>query len=231
MSYNTGGRIVSDNLVMYLDAGNGKSHVSGSSTWTDISRNNVSASLLNGPTFSSLNGGYLTFDGSNDYCSIANPSTITGSQVSFCVWNTVLSNTVSTFTVYLEGSGGARIFAASIPWGGNNTVYFDAGNGTGAFSGAFDRINKGYEGSGWQYWVFTKNATAGTMRIYLNGNLWHSGTGLNAPVGTATTGYIATLPSSGYTNSRISMMKFYNKELSAAEILNNYNVTKKRFGL
>jgi hypothetical protein len=231
MSVEGGPDIVTNGLVLYLDAANNRSIVSGSTTWFDLSRNGNTGSLINGPTFSSINGGYLTFDGSNDYCSIANPSTITGSQVSFCVWNTVLSNTVSTFTVYLEGSGGARIFAVSIPWGGNNTVYFDAGNGTGAFAGAFDRINKGYEGSGWQYWVFTKNATAGTMRIYLNGNLWHSGTGLNAPVGTATTGYIATLPSSGYTNSRISMMKFYNKELSAAEIRQNYHATKGRYGL
>ena len=61
--------------------------------------------------------------------------------------------------------------------GENGQIYWDCGND----GGGYDRINKQateaeYEGT-WQHWAFTKNATTGDMRIYLNGELWHTGTG------------------------------------------------------
>lgn len=64
-----------------------------------------------------------------------------------------------------------------LPWG-NSQVYWDCGNdGSG-----YDRINKPANFSDfsnkWNHWAFTKNATIGEMRIYLNGELWHSGTGM-----------------------------------------------------
>lgn len=60
------------------------------------------------------------------------------------------------------------------PWS-NGSVYFDAG----FTSGGFDRIDKAAttnetEGQ-WNHWAFTKNATSGDMKIYVNGALWHSG--------------------------------------------------------
>lgn len=73
-----------------------------------------------------------------------------------------------------------RALNLHLPWG-NGQVYFDCG-----FDGGYDRINKQaaeaeYEGQ-WNFWTFTKNARTGDMRIYLNGELWHSGTGLHRPV-------------------------------------------------
>jgi hypothetical protein len=70
-----------------------------------------------------------------------------------------------------------RVINSHLPWG-NGRVYWDAGQ-----SGGYDRIDKQaapnqYAG-GWNHWAFTKNATEGSMHIYLNGELWHSGTGLN----------------------------------------------------
>ena len=63
-----------------------------------------------------------------------------------------------------------------LPWS-NGRIYWDCGNdGSG-----YDRIDKAaiaaeYEGK-WNHWAFTKNTILGTMRIYLNGTLWHSGVG------------------------------------------------------
>ena len=73
-------------------------------------------------------------------------------------------------------SSSARVLNSHTPWS-NENVYWDAGN-----DGGYDRINKAataadYE-SNWVYWTFTKNATSGSMKIYKNGVLWHSGTGL-----------------------------------------------------
>ncbi|HPB25149.1 MAG TPA: peptide-N-glycosidase F-related protein [Bacteroidales bacterium] len=70
-----------------------------------------------------------------------------------------------------------RVINAHIPWG-DGTIYWDAGNSS---TTSYDRINKAantqdYEGK-WNHWAFTKNVATGSMKIYLNGTLWHSGTG------------------------------------------------------
>ena len=60
------GKIITDGLVLCLDAADRNSYVSGSSTWRDVAGSN-NGTLTNGPTFSSSNGGSIVFDGSNDY--------------------------------------------------------------------------------------------------------------------------------------------------------------------
>ena len=81
-------------------------------------------------------------------------------------------------TQILDGLDANRQRQANVhlPWS-NGEVYWDCGNdGSG-----FDRINKAvpvedYEGK-WSYWTFTKNTATGVMNIYLNGELFQSGTG------------------------------------------------------
>lgn len=77
-------------------------------------------------------------------------------------------------------STGARVLNSHTPWSDTN-VYWDAGN-----DGGYDRINKAataaeYEGN-WVHWAFTKNTATGSMKIYKNGTLWHSGTGKTKPM-------------------------------------------------
>jgi hypothetical protein len=227
------GNAVKNGLVLYLDAANSKSYVSGSSVWRDLSGNNNSGSLTNGPTFSSDGKGSIVFDGTNDHVILARPSIMSGSQVSFCVWvNITLTRDGSI--IWLEDGNDARYFSVHLTWG-DNSIYFDGGNGTGTSGGVFDRINKSTtasERSGWHYWCFTKNSSTGIMRIYLDGKLWHSGTGQNSPVAAASVGLINkmdTVSSTHHHRNAIASIKFYNRELSPAEILENYNATKGRF--
>lgn len=68
-----------------------------------------------------------------------------------------------------------------LPWS-DSRIYWDCGGN----GGAYDRIDKAattneIEGR-WNFWTFTKNAGTGSMKIYLNGNLWHSGTGRTRPI-------------------------------------------------
>jgi hypothetical protein len=236
MPNNYGPRIVTDNLITYLDAGNSKSYSGSGTVWTDISRNGNNGTLTNGPTFSSDTNGSIVFDGTNDHAVLATPSMMSGSQVSFCVWVKIIS-TKDGAIIWLEDGNDVRYFSAHLTWG-DNSIYFDAGNGqTGSSGGPYDRINKSTtaaERSGWHYWCFTKNSTAGRMRIYLDGGLWHSGTGHNFPVGAASVGLINKMDTVSYTshhNNAIASIKFYNRELSAVEIIQNYNATKGRFKL
>ncbi|MEO8733037.1 MAG: LamG domain-containing protein, partial [Flavobacteriales bacterium] len=74
---------------------------------------------------------------------------------------------------------GNRLLNIHLPWG-DGTVYWDAGNN------GYDRISKAatsaqYQGQ-WNYWAFTKNINTGSMKIYLNGTLWQSGTGEVKPM-------------------------------------------------
>ncbi|MFO7723635.1 MAG: LamG-like jellyroll fold domain-containing protein [Bacteroidales bacterium] len=78
------------------------------------------------------------------------------------------------------GVAGQRHLNLHLPWA-NENIYFDCG-----YAGGYDRIFKAatpseYEGQ-WNHWTFTKNATSGTMHIYLNGILWHSGAGMTKPM-------------------------------------------------
>jgi len=53
MAFSYSPKIVTDGLVLYLDAANPYSYVSGSTSWNDISRGGNNGTLVNGPTFSS----------------------------------------------------------------------------------------------------------------------------------------------------------------------------------
>ena len=90
MGVNTRNNIVTDGLVLQLDAVNSKSYVSGSTTWNDLSGNSYTGTLLNGVGYSSEVGGSLSFDGSNDYIqnNSFRASTIIGdgNPFSFNIW-------------------------------------------------------------------------------------------------------------------------------------------------
>ena len=81
-----GPNTIETGLVVSVDAANRQSYVSGSTAWLDLSGNNNSGSLINGPTFSTDGGGSIDLDGTNDYISTTygkninpfnNPLTIT----------------------------------------------------------------------------------------------------------------------------------------------------------
>ena len=58
MAFGNGPRVVTDGLVLALDASDRNSYISGSSTWFDLTTNQYTASLINGPAFNSQNGGH-----------------------------------------------------------------------------------------------------------------------------------------------------------------------------
>ena len=70
MAFSFSPRIVTDGLVLYLDAANQRSYPGSGTTWSDISRGGNNGTLVNGPTFDPGNGGSIVFDGVDDYVSI-----------------------------------------------------------------------------------------------------------------------------------------------------------------
>ena len=120
-------------------------------------------------------------------------------------------------------SKGNRTVSSHLPWS-NKQVYWDAGN----TASSYDRINKlatdsDFEGK-WNHWVFTKNASTGSMKIFLNGKLWHSGTGKTKTMADLKSLVIGARGSgpgngTGSYNGFLDDFAVWNKELNATEIL------------
>jgi hypothetical protein len=229
MATNYNPKIITDGLVLALDAGNSKSYPGSGSTWTDLSGNGNNGTLANGPTYNSGNGGYIEFDGTNDDCDLSSTPPVNGNEITFSVWNYGIDARNSSI-IWLSGSSGIRMLQVHLPYSGN-IVYFDAGDGV----TGYDRINKTASNSeyrGWHHWSFTKNATNGTMYIYLDGSLWHSGTGKTRTIGTPDTiRSIGSTGSNDYHRGYISNLQLYNQELTAEEIQQNFNALKGRYGI
>jgi len=229
MALGHGPKVVTDGLILALDAADRNSYPGSGTTWTDLSGNGNNGTLTNGPTYNSGNGGYIEFDGTNDDCDLSSTPPVNGNEITFSVWNYGI-DARSSCIIWLSGSSGVRMLQVHLPWN-DATVYFDAGNGV----SSYNRIQKGVsanEYQGWHHWAFTKNATNGTMYIYLDGLLWHSGSGLTPPIGTPDT--IRSIGSAGsncYHRGYISNLQLYNRELSLTEIQQNFNALRGRFGI
>ena len=117
----------------------------------------------------------------------------------------------------------------------NGRIYWDAGNSGGSI---YDRIDKlatseEYEGK-WQHWVFTKDAVAGIMEIYFNGDLWHSGSGRTRTMSGITNFAIGSTYSCSSTyryDGFIDEFRIYSEALSSAQIKKLYVEGAKRLGL
>ena len=234
MSFNYSPKVVNDNsLLFYLDAVNTKSYVSGSTTWTDISKGGNNGTLVNGPAFNSANGGSIVFDGTDDYCNIPISAVPTGSQATVSFWTKFnVTQASSIFSAY--NSAGQRQINIHLTWS-DSVAYWDCG----ASGGTYDRINSSTlttaQKTGWHNWVFTKDAITGTMVIYLDSISLASGTGKTNTIGAISTASkrcaIASFDDTLYYSGNISSMLLYNRVLSTTEITQNYNTHKSRYGL
>lgn len=110
-----------------------------------------------------------------------------------------------------------RVLGTHLPWS-NGSVYWDAGSGT------YDRINKAtpspdyYKGK-WNHWAYTKNVHTGTMKMYVNGVLWHSGTGKTRDISGITKFKIGASRNADKSyDGFINDFRVWNKDLDLATI-------------
>ena len=137
-----------------------------------------------------------------------------GDEITVSFWSYGNSDLQPTNSYALEAVNNSnhRVLNVHLPWS-NGRVYWDAGEGSG-----YDRIDKAantsdYEGS-WVHWAFTKNATTGSMKIYKNGALWHSGSGLERSIGIVDRFVVGKAFGSGVShNGMIDEFRVWNIEL------------------
>ena len=234
MAFNFSPKIVTDGLVLYLDAANSKSYVSGSTSWNDISRSGNNGTLVNGPTYSSANGGSIVFDGINNLASITNLPNYNTEVGTINMWinPTTTSNGV-IFQQYFNDLNRVRLTY------GPDRITFFTGNITSSLL-QFSSSANSTTVNNWTNVTSCYNFVNDTFSIYINGQLNASATSstvnINASLGEITIGCLKDFDNpppyySSFFQGRISMVQIYNRNLNSIEILQNYNATKTRFGL
>jgi hypothetical protein len=225
MAFNYSPKIITNGLVFYLDAANINSYVSGSTKWNDLSRERNNGTLTNGPTFNSLNGGRIVFDGIDDYVESTNLT-----NLSYNTWNAWIYPT--SFTDHAFHTVVAKAYASAWWFGLNNNdgrVQLWAGGAAVASTGAVV-LNA---------WSHIAAAWDGTnVYFYINGVLDSTISRVGTPVSNNATVKIGadfSMGTSGVLDyrftGRIAQVSIYNRVLPTIEIQQNYNATKTRFGL
>jgi hypothetical protein len=210
--------IVQNGLVLSLDAANAASYPGSGNIWYDLSGNNYNATLFNSPTFSSSNGGYLIFNGTNQYATGAflYPSV---NIFSFNIWVYNLRTTTSnTFIGTNGGSGGV----AFIQIGGSPNPF--------QFNNSFNNTQASIN----TWTMLTAVQTPTSQQLYINAvavtnvvsNLLANQLGTIFNIALRTDN-----PSNGYAQCYVGNAQIYNRTLSNAEILQNFNALKTRYGL
>ena len=212
MGFYRGPSIVKDGLVLYLDAANPKSYPGSGTTWSDLSGNSNTGTLINGPTFDSGSNGCIVFDGVNDY--------VTGSMVNFGSNNSF--TTITWFNApqtsneqHLTNISSTQLYIRSNKIGTSNY---------GSLLGGTILPNK------WYMVVCTKD-TSNNGVIYVNGDYTVAGT---LPAISSISKYvIGNFVGGGsyFFGGNIAISQIYNRALTAAEVKQNYNATKSRFNL
>ena len=231
----TGVPIADSSLVLWLDASQPASYSGTGNTWTSISSVSSAVTLFNSPTFTTSNGGVISFDGVDDY-------------VDFDIQDSATTVSVITVEMWVKINGtGARM-----PFGFTGyDVYLSGGNmgyntGSGDSYGipAATVTSLGIVGN-WKHLVFVmQNNTSLTVNPYTNNKIYVDGVvqSLSQLVGTQS-GSTRTFNNgvgriSGWNNDLnykalmdLAVFKIYNRELTAEEIKQNYNALNARFSL
>ena len=226
-------KIVTDGLVLCLDAANSRSYPGTGTTWTDL-KGTHDGTLTNGAAFSSDNRGCITFDGSNDHVVLggtgAGAAIYSNRELTAMYW--VRFNDVSNQDALEFGGSNNEVLRLGPT--SNDTLSFSVRGG-----GRTHTVETSQTISSNQWYHFAGSwKTSSTPIIYINGESVATSNAVCAgcPVTDlqnfdSMNKYIG-LHVGGpghYLNGDITCINLYSRQLSADEILQNYRVTKGRF--
>ena len=226
LNVNTG--IVQNGLISYLDAGNIRSYPGFGTYWYDISGNNFTAIGQSGASYQNSNfSPSILYNGTpSGYHTLPLLSTAT-TNITMSVWANITSlSSRGCFFV----NGNSNGYAVGI-----GSQYFENyGNEIIGLFPVVRWISTGINyGLGWKNITLVINSSS-VPSIYFNGQLLGTYTGSN-PLTPTTSAYVGREIFDGLQspnrafNGNIGQVLFYNRALSAAEVLQNYNATKQRY--
>ena len=216
--------IVSDGLVFYVDAGNSKSYPGSGTTWSDlVGGNDGTFEPALGPTYDSANGGSIVFDGADDYVALSEGGlSFPNDSADFTCEVVVKLDTVALSQTILqqENSGGT----------GRSWIFIRSSNTFSSYLGGSDLLltSLGALTAGTIYHVHIKYES-GVLHIGYNGEWYESSTRNIDENSTGGFRIGSGKNSINPTNGNIYCLRFYNRALTSAEVLQNYNALKNRF--
>jgi len=238
MSYSFSPKIITEGLVLYLDAANTKSYSTGT-TWRDLSRGDNNGTLINGPTFNSANGGSIVFDGVDDYVDFGNVLNLGTNSMTINAW-VKINSSVTNKSILTKTLAGLQNYSYQFRILNNNTLsaFFQGNGGADITPSSVESL----ENDRWYMCTVTFNRSS-NINFYLDANLltingnnvisqWNN---LNFQstnplrVGSSTAADNVGL--SNLFNGNISLMQVYFRTLSQQEILQNFNATRARYGI
>ena len=219
-------RIVTNDVILHYDASNTASYPGSGTAWYDLSGNNNKGLLVNGPSFSPVDGGAIVCDGTNDYMDLPIPSSSSLSTITvegFIKWNSSNNGMflgMNTYDVYT--------YAGALGYnnGASNVIGISAETVT----------SLGLVGN-YKHYAFVMNKTGllTTNKIYINGILQSMtvvrGLDGNIP-GFNNNLRLCSWNNTGfYGNFSFGNIRVYNRELTVTEVQQNYNAQKARYGI
>ena len=211
MAYNTGPTIVTDGLVLCLDAADRNSYPGTGTTVTDLSGNSNNGTLYNSP---SINNGIVTLSSTNDYLEINKVLQL--GTVDF--W----FNTPDRTNAAIIYAGGNGYNSGAWQWSlyyYSSTLFCRANAGGGGIN-LTNNINL----NTWYHFCLTRGSGSA---IYINGEYI---SGAYTPI--TVTGYTRVgRAGTNYWNGSFGSLRLYSQELSGNQIRQNFEATKGRFGL
>ena len=224
----TGPRIITNGLVLSLDAGNTKSYPGSGTTWYDKSGNGYNGILTNGPTFSSNNNGGIVFDGVDDYvsCTSLDTTSLT-TEATLVAWLKCTSSNPLAAQTGLFGFSGFGL-NTHYPWQ-DGLAYFGTFRAARINSITLSNINRTLPH------MVTVTTKAGDLwKLYQNTTLVTSTAAestVSIHTGYKNIGISYTASSPYFFSGNFYNFAIYNRALTSQEIQQNYNSTKTRYGL
>lgn len=231
--------MVTNGLVLALDAANNKSYSGSGTTWTDLSGNQFNSTLTNGPTYSTNNNGIIVLDGTNDFISIPGNTIIYSSNFTWQSFHNIRTGNASDLDAMWWSESGTKNFLTG--YRNTNLVnpYFRIDTGPSSYQspsiGTQSNglgVNAGRVSGRWLFTTIVKSGT--TFFLYWNNAvlMWTvtiSDWSIDAP--SQAIAFSARNDAQFATAMDVSNNLMYNRALSASEITQNYNATKARFNL
>ena len=221
-------RVVTDSLVLCLDAANSKSYPGTGTTWTDLSGNGNNGTN-SGVTYSSANGGYFTFDNTNDVSIIANSSSLNMTTgLSIEAW--VMFDGNSQDFIFEKGNVNTQYSLFSH---GDDVVFRTKHSGDAGYDSLdITKATLGVSNNTWHHIVGTWNGT--TKQLHIDGvpkNTRSKSGNLVTTTPGAAVGRFGGTSTGYYFGGKIAKVAVYNKGLSADEVAQNFEALRGRFGI
>jgi hypothetical protein len=215
------GPIVTNGLVFAVDASNLVSYESGSLSTYSLT-GSFTGSLDNGTSFSNINGGSWVFDGVDDFINVPINAAFNTPSVTFEVWAN-LQSINDRHIIYVNWQGN------SLEVNSDRSVVMFNFNSAGQ-QGA-QTAGGVIEWNTWNHFVGTYDSGSQTLRTYVNGVLLATRTNTLATIYSVSVHKISGTNFGGEVKGNISIVRHYNRALSAEEVSQNFNAQRSRFGI